>query len=235
MPEVTDNVLDDLLEKSDLDNSTLSQFEMASGKQLEIYPKSINKVDNTYFFIAKQGTDKALYLIAGKDDRTYLDMFDGTVQGEASINGAAVIKECPMHHENANILREQFAFTRAIVVGLTNSYGLGDRLGLANPGHLRAIQSTDFKPVLAQQSIRELERTNRNPDEVMDTASWAVFEEGYKDGFGSDADHLKTPDDIDYMMKSGFTMFTIDPSEHVVNEADSLPIEELEKQVNALP
>ncbi|MBD3275406.1 MAG: hypothetical protein GF372_08860, partial [Candidatus Marinimicrobia bacterium] len=195
MPEVADNVLNDLLEKGDLDNSTLSQIETASGKQLEIYPKSINKVDNTYFFIAKNGTEKAFYILADKGERAYLDAFDGVEQDELKLNGAAVIKECPMHHENAEALRAQFAFTKAVVVGLTNSYGLGDRLGLANPGHLRAIQSTDFKPVLAQQSIRELERTNRNPDEVMDTASWAVFQEGYKDGFGSDADHLKTPED----------------------------------------
>jgi tagaturonate epimerase len=48
-----------------------------------------------------------------------------------------------------------------------------------------------LKPVLAQQSIRELSRTNRTADEVMDAAVWAVFQEGYKDGFGADADHLK--------------------------------------------
>ena len=179
MPEVADNVLNDILKKGDLDNSTLSQCEMAGGKQLEIYPKSINKVDDTYFFIAKNGTDKALYILADKNDRTYLDAFNGIEHDEENINGTAVIKECPLQHDNAESLREHFEFTSAVVVGLTNSYGLGDRLGLANPGHLRAIQSTDFKPVLAQQSIRELESTNRNPDEVMDTASWAVFQEGY--------------------------------------------------------
>ena len=43
---------------------------------------------------------------------------------------------------------------------------------------------------------------------------------GYKEGFGADADHLKTTDDIDLMVAAGFTMFTIDPGEHVVNEAD---------------
>ena len=92
-----------------------------------------------------------------------------------------------------------------------------------------------MKPVLAQQSIRELERTNRTPDDVMDAAVWAVFQEGYRDGFGADADHLKTTDDIDYMIASGFTMFTFDPGDYVVNEADSLSTAELEDRVTQLP
>ena len=33
--------------------------------------------------------------------------------------------------------------------------------------------------VLAQQSIRELERTERTRGEVMDAATWAVLEEGW--------------------------------------------------------
>ncbi|MDD4891136.1 MAG: tagaturonate epimerase family protein, partial [Phycisphaerae bacterium] len=37
---------------------------------------------------------------------------------------------------------------------------------------------------------------------------------------GSDADHLKTAADIDVTAAAGFRMFTIDPGEHVDNEAD---------------
>ncbi len=68
----------------------------------------------------------------------------------------------------------------------------------------------------------------------MDAAVWAVFQEGYKNGFGSDADHLKTTDDIDLMINAGFTMLTFDPSEYVINEADSLEIPELEKKTETL-
>lgn len=77
---------------------------------------------------------------------------------------------------------------------------------------------THMKAVLAQQSIRELERTQRRPEEIMDAATWAVYQEGYEEGFGADADHLKTTADIDLMVAAGFAMFTIDPGEHVVNE-----------------
>ncbi|UCD38409.1 MAG: hypothetical protein JSW54_02720, partial [Fidelibacterota bacterium] len=123
---------------------------------------------------------------------------------------------------------------RPVLIGLDNSIGLGDRLGLANPGHLRAVIGSGMRPVLAQQSIRELERTERTPEEVMDAATWAVFQEGYRDGFGSDADHLKTTEDIDLMMAAGFTMFTIDPGSYVVNEADTLSGPELHERARSV-
>ena len=62
------------------------------------------------------------------------------------------------------------------------SLGLGDRLGLASPGHLHCLPGTKIRPVLAQQSIRELVLTGRTYEEVLDAASWAVFQEGYHTG-----------------------------------------------------
>jgi len=69
----------------------------------------------------------------------------------------------------------------------------------------------------------------------MDAATWAAFQEGYKEGFGADADHLKTTEDIDRMMRAGFTMYTFDPSAFVVNEAVSLSAEELSRRLRLLP
>ena len=65
-------------------------------------------------------------------------------------------------------------------------------------------------------------RTHRTPEQVMDAATWGVLQEGYTDGFGSDADHLQTLEDIDATVKAGFTMFTIDPGAHVADDADEL-------------
>ena len=52
-------------------------------------------------------------------------------------------------------------------LGLRTSFGFGDRLGVATPGHLAAARKYDFAPIFAQQSIREMERTARTPQEVM--------------------------------------------------------------------
>ena len=40
-------------------------------------------------------------------------------------------------------------------------------------------------------------RTNRTPTDVMRDATWGAFEGGWRDRLGADADHLKTPDDIE--------------------------------------
>lgn len=109
-----------------------------------------------------------------------------------------------------------------VPLGLKKSFGFGDRLGLATPGHLAAVRRTDFAPVFAQQSIREMTRTARTPREVMSAAQAALARAGFDQPWGADADHLKTEADVRLTASEGFTFFTIDPSAHVVNEADRL-------------
>jgi len=140
-----------------------------------------------------------------------------------------------LNHGNAVAVRELCDGARPQPLGLDDSFGLGDRLGIAGPAHLRAMEGSGFKVVLAQQSIRELERTERTPDEVMDAATWAVLEEGWTEAWGADADHLKTPADVELMAAAGFTMFTIDPGDHVVDAADTMSIEELREAAAGLP
>ena len=67
------------------------------------------------------------------------------------------------------------------------------------------------------------------------TATWGVFEAGWRDGFGADGDHLKTPADADVMVAAGYTFFTIDPGEHVDDAAHTATDGELTGKVDALP
>lgn len=113
------------------------------------------------------------------------------------------------------------------VLGLKKSFGFGDRLGLATPGHLSASARFDFAPIFAQQSIREMERTRRSPAEVMDAARDALSQAGYTGIWGADGDHLKTEADIDATAAVGFCFFTLDPSEFVVNSADTMSQQDL--------
>ena len=147
----------------------------------------------------------------------------------------ATLYVCPCSPENAEQLRETFPWTAPEPLGRTSALGCGDRLGRATPGHIRICRATGVVPVLAQQSIREMERTDRSPREVLDDVSWAVFQEGYTDGFGADADHLKTPEAVDACVAAGYTMYTIDPSDHVDNRADALSGDALTEQFRALP
>jgi len=120
------------------------------------------------------------------------------------------------------------------VLGLKKSFGFGDRLGLATPGHLAAANKWDFAPIFAQQSVREMERTRRTPVEVLAAAQSALAAASYTKPWGADADHHKTPEDIDKTAAAGFTFYTIDPSAFVNNEADRLSATDLEAAVTRL-
>jgi hypothetical protein len=108
------------------------------------------------------------------------------------------------------------------VLGLAPSFGFGDRIGLATPGHVAAMKraGTGIEPIFPQQSIREMSRTRRTPPQVMDDALHGMQAAGWTGKTGADADHLKTPDDVDATVAAGFTFFTIDPSAHVDRQAD---------------
>src|SRR5512147_2899672 len=114
---------------------------------------------------------------------------------------------------------------------LSPSFGFGDRLGLATPGHIAAVRGTKFAPIFAQQSVRENARTGRTPQQVMDDARYAVEAAKWDAPWGADADHLKTVEDIPPFVEAGYTFFTIDPGEHVDNAADSDPPDVLKRKV----
>jgi len=70
---------------------------------------------------------------------------------------------------------------------------------------------------------------------VMDDALWGIFQEGWRQPWGADADHLKTTEDIGLCVAAGYTFFTIDPGDHVDNEAHTAPLEVLKGKIHALP
>jgi hypothetical protein len=124
--------------------------------------------------------------------------------------------KAPLNHKNAEILRKIFRFTApSRVLRKDRSFGVGDRLGIAAPGHIRVFEKYDAYPVFAQQSIRELNLTNRTYEDVLDCVSFAVFREGFKKEWGADGDHLKTVKDVKYALSLGFSMITLDCSDHI--------------------
>src|ERR1700761_2743966 len=95
-------------------------------------------------------------------------------------------------------------------LGLQPSFGFGDRIGSATPGHIEAMKraGAGMAPIFAQQSIREMTRTGRTPREVVDAAVSAMEKCDWKSASGADADHLKTPADVDITSAVGFTFYT---------------------------
>ncbi|SFH95265.1 tagaturonate epimerase family protein [Planctomicrobium piriforme] len=115
------------------------------------------------------------------------------------------------------------ANSRPVALGLAPSFGFGDRLGLATPGHIAALRKAggEIRGIFAQQSIREMARTRRTAPQVMQAAVVAIEDAKLTDPWGADADHLKTHEDVTVTADAGFVFFTIDPSGHVDQKADN--------------
>ena len=191
----------------------------------KIYPRSMVEITGTTYFLARQ--------IGKPANRQMLGLVGDIVGFEGEQQGDVLL--CPLTPANASALRTRLPWLNPAPLGTQTSAGFGDRLGLATPGHAQAARGTNIAPIFAQQSVRENERTGRAPQQVMDDAMWGVFQEGWREPWGADADHLKTPADVDAFAAAGYTFFTIDPGDHVDNAAHSDDQSTLLKKLAALP
>ena len=184
--------------------------ELLSALGLSVYPNSTDEAEGTVCAMARNDCSKFLAVCGEKKP-----LFSGEDRGS--------VRLCPLTVENSRALMELFPYTRPQSHrGHRFTIGLGDRLGLATPGHVRAISKYGVFPVLAQQSIRELNLTHRTFTDVIAAAAFGVFQEGYKSGYGADGDHLKTKEEITYALSSGCSMITLDCSEHIDVKAATL-------------
>lgn len=211
-----------------MDNASSKLASLVSG----VVAASVVSEGKAEFGLARM--DRGLrFVILAERGLAGLDAFEG----ERTPQGENVLVVGPLSSRNAAALRARVAWLKPSLVGRRTSGGFGDRLGCATPGHIRAVRATGsvIAPIFAQQSIREMTRTGRTPADVVDDATWGVFAEGWRGGFGGDADHLKTTDDLDRCLAAGFTLFTIDPGEHVWSGADGASAPEVREAVARLP
>ncbi len=184
----------------------------------KIYPGSI---------LTKRGK---IYFLVDKNLKEYLVSNDSKF--ELRVGKIFSYNVYEKTHTNALRSRELFEHLSPRACGLKKSFGFGDRLGLATPGHIRALGKHDIFPIFAQQSIRELKKTGRKMEEVIDDAMWGVFRAGYKMGYGADIDHVKEEKDIIRAISCGYTMYTIDSSDYLHRGIKDLP--KIIKHVTAL-
>lgn len=187
----------------------------------EAYEESLQEKDGAAFCLVKRSNgDRGLY-----------------VKGESRFSGGQPFADGNLYWLTSQVaqdLAKVFPWlTPQRIPAKRPSFGFGDRLGFATPGHIRALGETNVFPILAQQSVRENSRTGRTFDQVLASAIFGAFQEGYIGGFGADADHLKRVEDALEAVDIGYTFFTCDPSEHVVG-VEKLGHEELRQRFSAL-
>ena len=180
----------------------------------------------------ERSADGGKRLVAVADDEYAFRGFVGTVERlDGQVRLVADIRP-----ENALALRAALPWLSPTRFGLHTSAGFGDRLGLATPGHVRALKAVGaaINPVFAQQSIREMERCRRTPRNVLDDATWGAFQAGWIRPVGGDADHLEQPEDIDNTAAAGFVFYTLDPKAEVDADAEHADSAAIRSKVGAL-
>ncbi|MDE0080125.1 MAG: tagaturonate epimerase family protein, partial [Caldilineaceae bacterium] len=103
--------------------------------QLKQYPHSVIEQDGTTYALARDGRDKKLCV---QGDATG---FSGDIA-----NGMLL---CPLTAENAAALRRRLSWLNPVPLGVETSFGFGDRLGAATPGHIRSVEGTGIAPIFA--------------------------------------------------------------------------------------
>ena len=211
----------------------VSAAELSERLGTPLYETSLTQREGATLWLEHGDAHKRLGLLA-RTDHPQLESFEGEREPFGSDH---TLQRCALSPANAAALRRALPHLEPKPLGLAPSVGFGDRLGVATPGHVLATQrhGAGLTPVFAQQSIREMTRTGRTPQAVMDDATWGAFEAGWQGTLGADADHQKTTHDLDRCAEAGFTMFTLDPGEFVDDAAHDAPASDLEARVAALP
>jgi hypothetical protein len=115
-----------------------------------VYLDSMVTLDETTYALAALKTSHEKRLLVQGD----VDGFSGDEE--------AAVMVCRLTAENAAELRAWLAWLNPVPLGRQTSFGFGDRLGSATPGHIsalhRATKNRPIAPIFAQQSVRENSR-----------------------------------------------------------------------------
>jgi hypothetical protein len=195
------------------------------------YPESQVSYGGATYWL-ERSIDGVKRLVAVASDESAFRGFMGT--SERVDGGLRLVAETTA--ENALALRSALPWLKPSRFGLQTSAGFGDRLGLATPGHVRALNAVGaaIHPVFAQQSIREMGRCHRTPRNVLDDATWGAFQAGWTTPVGGDADHLEELEDIDNTVAAGFVFYTLDPKAEVDGEAEHADASAIRQKLEAL-
>lgn len=175
-----------------------------------VYPASLHRSGDTLFAAADAGEEDVLLVSAAREVPDGLEVNHTT--GREGRNYLL----CPFSNRNIHVIRDYFPETSpGRIGGHRPTFGTGDRLGIATPGHIRAMEGRSVSPYFAQQSLRELTLMNRSFQQMVDDASKAVFITGFSRPWGADGDHLKTEEPVREALEAGCTFITMDLSDHL--------------------
>jgi tagaturonate epimerase len=142
---------------------------------MTIYEKSMLTHETMTYALARLANGEKRLVIEGETpalSKAEVAVFQGILH-----DGKLICEPTPA---NAAALRARLPWLNPVPLGVRTSFGFGDRIGLATPGHVAALAASGghIAPIFAQQSVRENTRIGRTPQQVLDDAVWGMFEKG---------------------------------------------------------
>ncbi|MGZ3493432.1 MAG: tagaturonate epimerase family protein [Thermodesulfobacteriota bacterium] len=187
---------------------------------LKIYPRSFRLKNGLWYGLIRTAEALKLAVMGGRS-HVLKDAFQGDCYHQSSS-----LKLCDLTKENRGCLMDLFPYTKPISLrSYPMTIGVGDPLGLANPGYIRAVRKFQAHPVLARPSLKENERTATNLTQVIGDVAWVVFQENYQEGYGADGGHLNSLQEVKRVLDAGASMITLDLSEKIDPEVLRQPKE----------
>ncbi|MBQ9763394.1 MAG: hypothetical protein IJV92_03455 [Phascolarctobacterium sp.] len=206
----------------------VAAMEKAAGK---IINKSLCEVPGGWLALAETEAGKRL-VFASKEESQLSKMF--VAENTATENGVnvAVMALTP---NNAAVVRRFVKWASPSACGTKGtSIGFSDWVGAADAFAADLFAKRQLKPVLVDYTAENSAVLKRNFLEAVDTATWGILENGYKEGYGANAAGLKAEEDIVKALLYGYSMIGFDCSDKIDLSLEKLSDEEIEKRYNGL-
>lgn len=188
-------------------------------RKYSIYESSIELYKDKIFFLSKTKTDGKKIFGELSYDSNFL--LKSPVENFQEVNFKD--KNCFIGFFNANLENSKrialfFKYLIPNRISKKVSVGFGDRIGIGTNSHANAARNYDIFPIFAQQSIREITKTSKTPEDVLHNAVIGIFQSGFNCSWGADADHIRDKEGLSIMLNNKYlpyTMFTIDTYDYV--------------------
>ncbi len=193
--------------------------------------KSLCEVPGGWLALVNAEEGKRLaFAVKGESQLSQMFMAEKT----AEENGITVMV-MQLNPNNAAVVRRFVKWAAPSACGTKGtSVGFSDWLGTADAFVAELFAKRQLKPVLVDYTAENSAALKRNFLEAVDTATWGILENGYKEGYGANAAGLKTEEDIVKALLYGYSMIGFDCSDKIDLAIEKLSEEAVEKRYNGL-
>lgn len=198
----------------------------------QVIGASLSEVTNGWVALVINGAEKKLVCVTQGE----CPLSAMWVVESSCVQDALHIDIMALNANNAAVVRRFVKWAAPSACGTKGiSIGFSDWTGTAGSFVTPLFAKKQLKPVLAEYSAADSTLLQRNFLEAVDAATWSVFETGYKESYGANAEGLKSEEDIVKALLYGYSMIGLDCSDKINLQIEKMSDAEVENRYNDFP